>query len=96
MNRPTRKTLFGCVLCLILAGCSDSLEDQHANLENFVKSHKIGSSSDMWLMKHNAFGDWEKVTLIFGFMDDGEFCEDIAQLYMGKYPLDKFRCAPAN
>ena len=41
-------------------------------------------------------GDWEKVTLVFGLTDDSEFCDDLAQLYMGKYPLDKYRCMPAN
>ncbi len=96
MKHLSRRTALGCVLCLIVAGCSDSLEDQHERLEKFVKTHRVGSSSDMWLMKHNAFGDWERVTLVFGFMDDREFCDDIADLYMQKYPLDKYLCVRAN
>jgi len=69
-------------LILLLAGCSDSLEDQAARYDKFVKANKYGYSRDQWLMKHNAFGDWEKVALVFGFMDDEEFCEDIAKLYV--------------
>jgi len=95
-SRPTRDTLFGCVLCLSLAGCSDSLEDQQARIEKFVKSNRYGNSADQWLIKRNAFGDFEKVALVFGFMNDSEFCEDIATLYMGKYPRDRYICLPAN
>lgn len=80
----------------LLVGCSDSLEDQAARLEKFVKANRYGSSRDQWLIKHNAFGDWEKVTLVFGYMDDREACDEIVQLYIQKYPLAKYRCEAAN
>lgn len=94
-----RSGLFGVfvgALVLCLAGCDDSLESQRASLDKFVAKSRIGSSSDVWLTKFNALGDWERVALIFGFMDDREFCEDIAQLYMKKYPVDRYRCDRAN
>lgn len=83
-------------LALLLFGCSDSLEGQTERWGKFLKNNRYGTSSDSWLVKRNAFGDWEKVAVVFGFLDDREFCEDIAGLYMKKYPSDRYRCDSAN
>ena len=84
-------------LCLALNlnsfGCN-SLEVQKARLEGFVKDHPFGSSRDVWLVKQNFFGQYEKVALVFGFVNDYEFCDDVAQLYMRKYPNDRYMCVP--
>lgn len=91
-----RLTACAIIVAILLAGCSDSLQDQMARLEKFVNAHQYGSSKDVWLIKKNAFGDFEKVALVFGFMSDREFCEEVADLYMKKYPADKYICFPAN
>ena len=83
-------------LMLLVSGCSDSYESQTWRLATVMKYNKIGSSRDYWLVKYNFFGDWEKVSLIFGFMDDRAFCEEIAALYVKKYPSDKYMCMAAN
>lgn len=57
---------------------------------------KGGDSTDQWLLKYNMFGEWEKVTLGFGFMDDSAFCMEIADLYMRKYPGERYSCMLAN
>lgn len=80
----------------LLFGCKDSLESQHERIEKFVKTNRIGSGSDAWLIKHNTFGDFERVALVFGFINDSEFCQDIAELYMKKYPADRYICMLAN
>lgn len=81
---------------LAISGCSESYEDQTAALEKFTQKTRVGTSADVWLMKHNFFGEWEKVTLVFGFTDDFDFCQEIADLYMGKYPTDRYSCFLAN
>ncbi len=58
---------------LLLAGCNDKLENQRVTLDKFVEKNRFGSGSDAWLTKYNALGDWERVALVFGFMDDREF-----------------------
>lgn len=92
------KAAIGALLApgVVLVGCKDSLEDQVATWEKFVSKNRYWSDADVWLMKHNAFGDWERVALIFGFTDDRSFCDDVAALYMKKYPADRYRCDKAN
>ncbi len=84
------------IFAFILSSCSGSLEDQSAKLDAFVKGNRYGTSADVWLVKHNAFGENERVTLVFGFLDDFSFCAEIAELYMQKYPADQYRCQLAN
>ena len=84
------------VLFAFLASCSDSLEDQAAKLETFVKNNRYGSGGDVWLVKRNAFGDHEKVSLVFGFLDDFEFCTEVAAMYNQRYPNASLYCAFAN
>jgi hypothetical protein len=80
----------------MLIGCSPGLETQTRLLEMFVKWNRIGSSSDIWLVKHNVFGMDEKVAFVFGFVDDYGFCREVAEMYMKRYPNSRYSCALAN
>ena len=71
---------------------SDKLTRQHYMLERFVADNPVGSDRDVWIIKNNAYGMSEKVGLIFGFMDDFQFCFEVAQLYMERYPRDSYEC----
>ncbi|MGB3389484.1 MAG: hypothetical protein WBA88_16035 [Pseudaminobacter sp.] len=71
-------------------------QDQLDNLMDAVKKKKIGGTTDYWLTKTNFFGDADRVALVFGLMGDLEFCQDIAELYMLKYPQSKYYCLAAN
>lgn len=84
------------LLAFSLVACSDSYENQLWRFEKFVSAGKIGTGRDQWLIKHNFFGDLEKVALIFGFMDDQKFCEEVAEMYMKRYPADRYMCTSAN
>jgi uncharacterized lipoprotein NlpE involved in copper resistance len=84
------------IVILLLVGCSNSLDSQTFRLATFIKYNQMGSSRDYWLVKHNLLGDLEKVSLIFGFADDREFCEEVASLYMKKYPASRYLCTAAN
>lgn len=84
------------IACLPVIGCEKSYDNQRAELESFVGSHKMGEHPDFWLVKHTMFGDLERVGLIFGFVDDQSFCHEIAALYMQRHPEDRYVCEQAN
>ena len=71
-------------------------DDQLDALTDAVKKNKIGMTPDYWLTKTNFAGQPDRVALIFGVIGDREFCEDLANLYMGKYPADRYYCTAAN
>jgi hypothetical protein len=90
------KSLIILVVGFMLVSCSPSYETQRGVLEKLVAWYRVGSSSDVWIIKHNMFGDNEKVGLVFGFLNDYEFCREVAELYMKRYPADNYSCALAN
>ena len=65
-------------------------------LFDLVKSNKIGSAPDYWIVKLDAFDHLDKVGLIFGYMGDDEACHDFIKLYEMKYPNAKYFCQKAN
>ena len=80
-----------------IVGCDETYDNQLSKLQSSVSKNKIGSSQDVWLEKHNLLApQWDKVSLIFGYVDDYSGCEDIAEQLSTKYPLAKYRCVPAN
>lgn len=89
------KTLAFLALGACLSSCGDGYNHQISAIELFFKTGRTGSSSDYYLVKIGLAGP-DKVAVIFGFMDDKEFCEDIAKLYMSKYPAASYRCEKAN
>lgn len=84
------------MMVIALPGCKTSYEDQSADLSNYVSKHRIGSSPDVYLVKRNMIGEWERVALIYGFAPDYEFCQETAGLYMAKYPASEYSCQIAN
>lgn len=74
----------------------NDLESQTKRMETFASKNKMGSDSDYFLVKYNLLNEWEKVALVFGFMNDAEFCKEVAEMYMQKYPLSKYSCVRAN
>ena len=86
-----RRTLVILLLGSLLASCGDS----GSKLERFSERNKVGDSSDYWLEIDNAFGDWERVALIFAYYDDEEGCSDIASALSKEYGRS-YRCSKAN
>ncbi len=80
----------------MIVGCSDSYDDQLARLTKFVKANRIGSSADVWLVKRNAFGQQERIGLIFGMASDIDFCNDIAASMNAKFREAGFSCRMAD
>ena len=76
-----------------LAACTwDTFEDRREAFQRQVAKSPIGISPDYYLTKN---GD-DRVALVFGMGDDFEFCTELADLYMSRYPLDKYSCVPAQ
>lgn len=71
-------------------------QDQINTLTDLVKKRKIGGSPDYWLTKTNFMGEADRVALVFGLMNDLEFCQDLAALYTRKYAQSEYYCLPAN
>lgn len=94
-----KRTVFGLLapLCFVgtLSACNQNYDDQRSNLADLLKGHQIGSTPDYWLVKRNMGVD-DPVALVFGLLGDLKFCEDVADLYMSKYPANSYACAPAN
>lgn len=87
--------LFVLTSLLFLTGCEKSYVNRLSEIENFFKKERTGDSTDYFLVKNGLFGP-DKVAVIFGFMNDFEFCNDISILYMKKYPADSYHCEAAN
>ncbi len=73
-----------------------SLEAQEEAIESFFRKNRFGSAPDVYLTKLNALGQQERVAIIYGFMDDLEFCGEVAELYQRKHPEAKYSCSLAN
>lgn len=75
----------------VLSGCGDKLERQVDRVEAFFSLLPVGSSPDFLLIKsgHKAR---DPVAVVFGMSNDSEFCNELAELYMQRYPLDNYYC----
>lgn len=91
-----RNSIVFVALAFLTAACQPTYEEQVAKLAASLKEKRIGSSGDYWLVKRNFFDQDERVALVFGFTGDEDFCLEVAELYMRKHPLDKYKCHPAN
>jgi len=78
-----------------IAGCKPSYEEQSEALSKFTKGNQIGSSPDYFLVKYGMAGP-ERIALIYGMAPDVEFCQEVAAMYMARYPLSTYTCELAN
>lgn len=85
--------MFAVVVAATIAGCSgQSYADRAEELQRFVAKEQAGSAADYYLTKNGN----DRVALVFGMGDDFAFCSELAELYMGRYPLDQYSCVPAQ
>jgi len=90
-----RPTTVAVCSALLLAACKPEYGDQVKKLEKFLAGNQIGSSPDYWLVKQTLGLD-DRVAVVFGFLNDLEFCQAIADLYVKRFPADRYTCVPAN
>lgn len=48
------------------------------------------------LEKYNMFGEWEKTSVIYGFYNNYQGCEEIKSALLKNYPDSQYRCLPNN
>lgn len=87
---------FALSLTVLLAACGEVEDARRFAFDKFVANNRVGSGPDYWLVKYNAFAQYERIALVFGFVEDFGFCQEVADLYMRKYPMDKYSCEKAN
>ena len=76
----------------LVACTADTFEDDRDALQRQIAKSPIGSSPDYYLTKNGN----DRIALVFGMADDFELCSELADLYMSRYPLDKYSCIPAQ
>jgi len=42
------------------------------------------------------FGEWEKTSVMYGFYNNFEGCEEIKNALLKKFPDSQYRCLPNN
>lgn len=96
-HRNKLKTiLLGMFLFAASANAEEMIDFSHSMLNSLVTSNQTGMSRDVWIQKFQLDGTWGSTSLVFGYADDLEFCQEVIEMYMVKYYLDQYRCVYAN
>ena len=91
------KRLAGFGAAILLSGCgSEELTKGQAELDRHVAGNRVGGASDHWLEMRNIAYEWERVGLIFGYVDDYDACLRAMAGMKQANPEREFRCVPAN
>ena len=105
---PSRLSYFYQILLLgsafVLASCGDNRQPKRISdddLAEYISAHKIGEmsiGSDYWLEKKvgGTLNTWGKVSLVFGYVDNFQPCEELAVYWENTYSGVEYRCTPAN
>jgi len=92
--QATIRILIGIFLIIGTTGCAKRLDpaEQDKTIQNLLRDKGIDGA---WLEKRsNMSGEWDRVALIYGYVDDYEACEEIQYMYLVKYPALQYRCVP--
>lgn len=80
---------------LAMSACGGDYEDQRDKVLGELKGEQVGASPDYLLTKY-GMGGRDPVALVFGMADDYAYCQELAEMYMKRYPADTYSCEPAN
>lgn len=80
------------VLWLVTPVLADPYSEAIEKLEAAAKSDAFEQS--VWFEIKNAFGEWEKTILVFGYWDDFSACAELVSMFSSRYPLRETRCNP--
>ena len=83
---------------LLIGGCNEKSGEvkNYDALQQFVSKRMVGQNPDHWIEMKNFSGEWERIGLIFGYLDDFDECQKaIAGLKKVNYARE-YRCVPAN
>jgi siroheme synthase (precorrin-2 oxidase/ferrochelatase) len=81
---------------LLIVACDSDYSEQVDNLSHFVEGQQLGLAPDIWLeQKSRVVDEWDRVALVFGYMQDFEACTRIAE-FLARTDERHYRCVPAN
>ena len=78
----------------LLMSCSVDKDEELSDLIENNENHK----DSVWFEQESSLypGEWDKVVLVFGWIDDQVECERIKETYEEKYPKTNYRCNPVK
>ena len=79
------------LLTVLLSGCGEQYETRGEEISTAVEKMNFDEPV-YWLEMFNAFNEWEKTILVFGYMGNYEACEEIRALATEGSPNRRFRC----
>lgn len=95
-----KKNLLGLVIIFLIVGLTmgaKCINDEINGLVTYVSENRVGKFPDVWLEKYLSEGDWTKVVLFFGFVDNDANCELLKESYESNILYaNKYRCMRAN
>ena len=87
--------LIAAVIGLTSCGGDDGIEGYDA-LSRHVEGNRVGGGSDQWIEMVNIAGAYERVGLIFGYVDDRQACLEAIAGMREANPGREYVCTPAN
>ena len=76
-------------------GCSKSVETQTNDLARYASTHPVGRFPNVWLEQQEPNGQWDKVALVFGWVENDKSCADM-KAALGASGTDTYRCVPVR
>ena len=78
-----------------LAGCAGTVQTQTQAAVPLGAEYVDldGAAYPAYWLEERINGQWERVALVFGYVDDGDVCEEWAAWRRSKYDLDEYRCS---
>lgn len=89
-----KKLVYAFLISLITSACGSTSmdpEEKSRRISKFIKDLSINAA---WLEKKNRLnGEWERVALFYGYVDDYSACEEVKLLLLAPSQYDsEFRC----
>lgn len=77
----------------ILPGCSKSVGTQTNDLVTYARAHPVGQFRNVWLKQQEPTGEWDKVALVFGWVENSKTCEEM-KTALAASGSDTYRSVP--
>ncbi|WP_417263797.1 hypothetical protein [Celeribacter sp.] len=90
------------ILAFFASNTPSRVYGQNYEEDMFRFTEQVNSNASLqgayWLEMQNAFGEWEKMMLIFGYADPGDLatCEAVTTFAQEANPNRAYRCNPVN
>ena len=90
-----RSVLIAAVVGLASCGGGSDIKGYDA-IARHVEGNRVGRASDHWIERQSISGSWERVGLVFGYVDDRQACVDAIAGMKAADPDHEYTWVPAN